>query len=113
MTGQDRIIALRRSGMKPVGVWVCDYQVDTSDGVTVSIAAQDTPEMQDWRFLVGLTVHLSGDDAQRLARITDACMKYAKRVVATLFTPAEHAGMRYHAVASIADTEGVMVWPSC
>lgn len=113
MTGQDRIIALRKRGMKPVGVWVCDYRADTSDGVTVSLGAQDTPELQDWRFLVGLTVHLSGDDARRLERLTAACMQYAKRVVATLFAPVEYAGQRYHTVASIADTEGVMVWPSC
>ena len=74
---------------------------------------KDTPELLDWRFLVGLTVHLSGDDARRLERLTAACMQYAKRVVATLFAPVEYAGQRYHTVASIADTEGVMVWPSC
>ena len=60
MTGQDQILALRRSGRAPVTVWLTDERGAPHDGSTVYVAPDDVPELFDLRFLVGLTVLVDG-----------------------------------------------------
>lgn len=113
MTGQDRILAMRRKGLRPTCVWVSDYPCDTADGLTVSLAATDVPEQQDWRFLVGITALVDGDSAERVRRIAEACKAIAKRVIATTYAltgQTDAFGMPCRAVSRIDDTEGLMTW---
>lgn len=113
MTGQERIIAMRRQGLRPACVWVSDYRCGTDDGLTVSLSSTDVPEQQDWRFLVGLTALVDGDSAERVRRITEACKAFATRVISTTYCltgVVDTFGLPCRAVSSIEDTEGVMTW---
>lgn len=112
MNGQRDLINMRRAGFKPAFVFVNDFACDTDwakwgDHPTVSVAG-DTPELEDYRFLVGTTVILSGLDAARIARFSKVCEAHAKRVIATVSTQPTPARCE---VFSVADTEGTMTWP--
>ena len=115
MTGQDAILAMRRSGKSPGYVWVDDGAPCLDDGAHVCLNAQDVPEQQDWRFLVGLQVMVSGEDPDRVKRITVACAEYAKRVIASTHlidhSKCDWLGRPSSTVVSITDTQGVMTWP--
>ncbi len=115
MIGHEQILDLRRRRVRPVAVWVSDYPCCTAgNGTTVSLSPQDVPELIDWRFLIGLVVHVDGDDAQRVARIADACRAFAARVVATVYGPGkDYAGRPVAIATSITDTQGVLTWQSC
>jgi len=105
MTGDKELFAMRRSGLKPEFVWISDFTSPTLDGFTVRIAG-DTPELQDLRFLVGVTALVEGADKARLNRISEACMDAkARRVIAALSDPTSFE------VIQITDTEGEMTWP--
>lgn len=101
MTGQDQIIALRRAGKKPEFVWVSDFEKTTFDGRTVCIAG-DTPELEDFRFLVGVTAIVEGENAARVDRIAAACKRIAKRVIASTHD------INRREVVRVTDTEGIM-----
>ena len=108
MTGQDSILALRRSGQRPEFVWVTDIDINHLDGLTVKVC-DDTPELLDLRFLLGVTAVVEGDDQKRVERITQACIDAkAKRVIASTH------GMEgsWPAVLKVVDTEGVWKWPT-
>lgn len=112
MNGHRELIAMRRSGFKPAFVFVNDYPCDTNwakwgDHPTVCVSG-DTPELEDYRFLVGTTVILAGFDATRIERFSKACEAHAKRVIATVSTQLTPARCE---VVSVADTEGTMTWP--
>lgn len=113
MTGHEAILKLRRSGKAPIGVWVDDFPAKhVSDGRSVSLAPGDVPELLDWRFVARLTVHVSGDDLERVRRIAAACGQYARRVVASVFAPAlDWRGERCMRVVQVLDSEGVFTWP--
>lgn len=104
MTGHQPLIAMRRAGLKPQCLWVSDFPQVPLDGLTV-IVADDTPELADFRFLMGVIVIVEGTDAGRVKRITDAIKPIAARVVASTFNDAGK-------VARITDTEEVMTWPT-
>lgn len=114
MTGQEKILAMRRAGSSPRTVWVDDF-ASTPDGLTVSLAPRDVPEQQDWRFLVGLTVLVSGTCEVRLARIAAACGAFAKRVIVNVHSPeparGQH-GLPTSPLLKITDTDGVLTWPT-
>ena len=115
MTGQEQIIALRRSGRSPRTVWVHDYLANLRDGATVCLSPQDVPEQQDWRFLVGLTVLVSGTCEARLARIAAACGAFAKRVIVNVHSPEPvrgQCGLPTFPLLKITDTDGVLTWPT-
>lgn len=105
MTGQQSILAMRRAGMKPQFVWVSDFPDAILDGLTVRVAG-DTPELEDFRFLVGVTAIVEGQDPKRVERISKACQAIAKRVIASVIQPNQY---RWE-VASVTDTEGAMTW---
>jgi len=99
--GQQEIVAMRRTGLAPRFVWVSDFPDATLDGRTV-IVAGDTPELEDFRFLVGLTAIVEGADPERVKRIASACAEHAARVIASTFEG------RF--VVAVSDTEKVMTW---
>lgn len=112
MTGHRELITMRRAGYKPAFVFVNDFPCKTDwakfgDHPTVSVDG-DTPELQDFRFLVGVTAIVAGFDPDRVKRITDACMTHAKRVVACVST---QINAFRGEVSSVTDTDEVMTWP--
>ena len=113
MTGQEQILALRRSGRSPRTVWVHDSLVNLRDGATVCLSPQDVPEQQDWRFLAGLNALVYGEDAARLSRIAAACAPFAKRVIAHLHSAAPVAdryGRSEFPLLKITDSAEVLTW---
>ena len=112
MTGREQIIALRRRGVKPVVVWVSDYRTnDAGNGRSVSLAPEDSPARIDWRFLVGLTVVVDGDDAERVDSIARAVGQFAERVLTTVYSDAKNIiGEPVKKVSRLTDTKGIMQW---
>ena len=106
MTGQHEISQMRREGFAPAFVWVSDFATATLDGMTVRVAG-DVPELEDFRFLVGLTALVEGPDSKRVERIAACCKKHAKRVIASVIQPVD----KWHfETKSVNDSEGVMTW---
>lgn len=113
MTGHEPILAMRRKGMKPALVTVSDRPCRTDwakwgDQPTVCVAG-DTPELQDFRFLVGVTALVEGDNEDRVSRIVKACEASAARVIATVARPVDSWRQE---IIRITDTEGVLTWPN-
>lgn len=112
MKGHRELIAMRRQGFKPAAVWISDDRcpIDWArwgDHPQICVAG-DTPELEDFRFLVGIElVMVDGCDAQRVDRIAKACKVHAKRVIANTFQTTT-TGLQ---LVSIADTAEVMTWP--
>lgn len=112
MNGHRELIAMRRAGYKPAFVFVNDFPCQTDwakwgDHPTVCTDG-DTPELEDFRFLVGVTAIVAGFDAARVDRITKACQAHAKRVVASVSTRLNDFRME---VSSTTDTEEILTWP--
>jgi hypothetical protein len=95
MKGHDALIALRKRGFKPAGVWICHAQ-DPSRGWAswtryaghdrypeVEILPTEAPELLDLRFVVGLVAHVSGMKLYAKAkRLHEALVEAkAKRVI--------------------------------
>lgn len=111
MKGQDEILKMRRAGKSPKWVWIEDREIDALSNDTVSLAPVDVPEMQDWRFLVGLVVTVSTVDKARADRITSCCKEYAKRVITNIHRPyVDRLGWPRTEVIETMDTDGVMTW---
>ena len=113
MNGHRELITMRRAGFKPAFVFVNDFPCQTDwakfgDHPTVCTAG-DTPELQDFRFLVGVTAIVGGFDAERVKRITKACEAHAKRVVASVSTIDDHGRVD---VIATTDTEEALTWPT-
>jgi hypothetical protein len=73
----------------------------------VVIEPADRPEMLDLRFLVGLLVKVDGLDAERVERVTQACIEAkASRVIASTVSMNCH-GVR---ITGITDTDGELAW---
>lgn len=99
MTGDRPLIAMRRAGANPAGVWIADsddhYARVTSRDWTqhrdeqsghraahIRLDANDIPEALDLRCVVGLTCHVSTDrGATRFDRIFDALIAAGAAVV--------------------------------
>ena len=113
MTGHDAILKVRRQGYAPDLIRIEDQPVRYPDAATVVMAQSDVPELQDWRFTVGLTVIVTSTDADRAARIAASCAAFAKRVITnTLTTKPNHWGHPVAVVGRIDDTQGLMIWPT-
>lgn len=116
MTGQEKILAMRRTGSSPRTVWIDDgFGAGQPSRLTVRLAPNDVPEQQDWRFLVGLTVLVTAHDEARMARIAAACKTFARRVIANLHAaePVKDAyGFRSFPILKITDTDEVLTWPT-
>jgi hypothetical protein len=83
MRGHEQIIQIRKSGIKPSGlVFIDDYPVKPvfldwlqhQSMPTVCVHGDDIDAL-DMRFLVGLTVQVSGDDLMRVKRLAGACKR--------------------------------------
>lgn len=112
MNGHRELLTMRRAGFKPAFVFVNDFPCKTDwakwgEYPTVSTHG-DTPELEDFRFLVGVTAVVAGFDGARIARIAKACEAHAARVIATTsqkLTP-------YHCdVVCVTDTKKTLTWP--
>lgn len=103
MTGHEHIVEMRRAGQRPAYVWLSDVRKHIPHEFTVHVKPEDVPEHLDLRFLVGTTVLLESESAERAQRLTACCRQYARRVVCTTY-------QGWH-VASVTDTDGVMTWP--
>lgn len=92
MRGHENIIAMRMKGVKPAGaVLVCDYQVNPSflewrysdDRKNPTVCTHGTQVSAiDFRFVVGLPVHVHGDSVSRVKQIAGACKKAGAESVA-------------------------------
>ena len=83
MRGQEAIESLRRKGLKPKGVWVYVGDNVKPTSLCVDIGSRENPETLDLRWAVGLTVHLTGDEENRIMRMQSALLKAkAARVIA-------------------------------
>lgn len=111
MNGHRELIIMRRAGLKPGAVWISDDRCPTDwarwkDQPQICVAG-DTPELEDFRFLVGIELVLvEGFQPGRVERIAKACETYAKRVIANTFAM---DGGRVELV-STTDTKGVLSW---
>lgn len=99
MTGERALIAMRRAGRNPAGVWVTDsddaysritarewpmHRHDQSghQAAHLRMDANDIPEALDLRCVVGLACHVATDRGPtRFARISDALIAAGAAVV--------------------------------
>jgi hypothetical protein len=93
MRGHEALIALRREKKRPQGVWIVhgrsfdclawDKSVDTIPYPEIEILPTESPESLDLRFVVGLTVHVSGSpNYHKAKRLHDALVSAgAARVI--------------------------------
>lgn len=76
MQGHTHIIAMRKQGLTPAQVFVNDYPCKTDwfeeDMAATVCTAGDSIGLLDFRFLVGLTVHIASDSKQRAQAIYNA-----------------------------------------
>ena len=113
MDGHRELITMRRAGFKPAFVFVNDFPCQTDwakwgDHPTICVAG-DTPELQDFRFLVGVTAIVGGTDAERVRRVAKACQAHAKRVIASVAVPVTEHRME---TTTVTDTEDEFTWPT-
>ncbi|WP_019573330.1 hypothetical protein [Curvibacter lanceolatus] len=111
MTGQDKIIELRRRGFAVDIVRIELADIRPALG-SVAVSEADTPELQDWRFAYGLTAMVSGMDATRIARVAHALKPIAKRVITNLYRwpVRDSRGHPSVQLLQITDTEGLLTW---
>lgn len=111
MKGQASIIDLRRRGFTPDIVRISLDPVPEFLGNVVFETA-DVPERQDWRFVVGLTVMVSGQDQGLLGRIAALLGPLAKRVITNLYRwpVRDSSGLPSVQLLEITDTEGLLTW---
>ena len=95
MRGHQALIAMRQAKKRPQGVWIVhsasngcltwDKYLDTLPYPEIEILPSENPDNLDLRFVVGLTVHVSGcKDYKTAKRLHDALKRSAARRVITL-----------------------------
>lgn len=84
MTGHEQLLAMRRKGYAPAGVWVSDTGAplcwkaardwhEEPSWPEIVLREDDMPEAMDFRCLVGLCVHARSDRSEeRAARLFEA-----------------------------------------
>lgn len=77
MRGHENVIKLRMTGKRPQSIFVNDWDCQTDPRETgrmdVVNCAGDVIELQDWRFLVGMTVSCSSPSEDRAKALFEAC----------------------------------------
>lgn len=78
MRGHEALIELRREKKRPQGVWITqkpsidcmkwDKALETLPYPEIEILPNEIPESLDLRFVIGLTVHVSGGKNEKKAR---------------------------------------------
>ena len=93
MRGHQALLTLRSQKKRPQGVWISHRRspdcmvwhlaADTLPYPEIEILPTDNPENLDLRFVVGLTVHVSGCNDYKLAKRLHNALKQAaaKRVI--------------------------------
>lgn len=118
MRNADRLIDLRRKGYVPDLVFV-DLDFDIKHDrlwpfdpqyPLLHIGPQENVRRIDMRCLVGLTVQIAGEDADRVQAVTEACIAArAGRTIACTYRPSTNARLDF---ASMTDTQGDLTWPT-
>lgn len=83
MIGAREIVAMRRQGWKPSGVFVCDWRPAGKPAIEEGVVyvAGSNPDTSDTRFAVGTIVHLLCDDENRAIRWADRLLLDGARMV--------------------------------
>jgi len=95
MRGHQALLTLRSEKKRPQGVWISHrpslhcmtwhLYADTLPYPEIEILPTENPETLDLRFVVGLTVHVSGCNDYKIAKkLHDALKKAAARRVITV-----------------------------
>ena len=87
MNGNEKIIAMRKTGKRPGIVFLNDFSCSTDwteygDHATVSILPSEGLETIDLRFLVGMAVSVAGSSDDRAKRLFEACKAAGAATVA-------------------------------
>lgn len=99
MRGHDKLIDLRRKGLRPPLVFLNDYPTDPRlakevfDGSTIEIAGEPI-ESLDLRFLVGLRVSAGASTESRAKAILEACKRVGAAMVAVCHLPERRADQK-------------------
>lgn len=81
------------------------------DDPVVHISPTDALHRLDLRFVVNLSVQVSGMDAQRVKTAVDACIKaYASRVIGITHRQAGEGKYVQFPIVEVTDTAGAMTW---
>lgn len=93
MRGHEPLIKMRLSGKAPDIIFIDDYPVKANwanygEHCTVSVHNEPIKSL-DLRFVVGLTVSITGSTEQRASDLFDACKKYGARVITSGFYDVE------------------------
>lgn len=86
MRGHEKLIAMRKAGMRPAIVFLNDFICPTNwfetgdKHVTVSVVGEALHRV-DLRFLVGLTVSATSYDESRAKALLQACQRAGAAVV--------------------------------
>jgi hypothetical protein len=109
MRGQEHIVTLRRKGAAPAVVFLSDCQPLFAGDVQYT--ADDKPRRADLRFLIGLTVSVTGSDAETVKAWASACREAgAKRVIwASERQTGAGEYLRCH-LTEINDSAGFLTW---
>ena len=96
MLGHEKIFSLRSTGFTPRDIFVDEsnvfydwYTKDVYGGpdhFAVCILPDETLEMLDLRFCVGLVVHISSSSEKRVKELLEAFKKAGAKVVASIAT---------------------------
>lgn len=118
MRGQAQLETMRRRGRVPDAVMLhtnADERLrmwqDWAER-TPNIAfleSSGAPVQADLRCVVGLTVNVHGDDAARVRRWFDACVKAKAGRVVAFVTVAR--GAETFECAEVLDSKGLLTWP--
>ena len=93
MRGHQALLTLRREKKRPKGVWISHGRspdclswhlaADTLPYPEIEILPTENPEVLDLRFVVGLTVHVSGCNDYKMAKKLHEALKQAaaRRVI--------------------------------
>ena len=117
MKGHHALIAMRNKGKTPSIVFVettndrlrqaAAWQQLNPGMAQILIEPEDVPAMLDLRCVVGLLVSISGDCAELVGRVHDACLEAgAKRVISSVC----QLGRYGRELTRISDTEGILTW---
>lgn len=111
MRFQDRIIEMRKRGMRPIWLWLSD--LEPKDRWSVQYEPDDSPATADLRFVRGLQVKVEGCDRERVEAWARACQAAGAARVHWVAHRLEGRGefVRVEIVA-MGDTEGILTYES-
>ena len=90
MKGHQQILSLRRRGLKPAAIFLCDYAAKWAEweieanGLPGVYVADDEPSLADLRFVTGCQVHLHADNSTRAAAWVDRLLQDGAKSVIQL-----------------------------